>query len=392
MKDSRLRQISQLRLRNWRNFQTVDVALRDRTFIVGPNASGKSNLLDAIRFLRDLVRDGGGLQAAIAQRGGLSKIRCLAARAQPDVEIEVEIDGGREHFWRYALGIRTPKGKKGEPELTHERVWRGGEKLLERPTDDDRDDPRRLTQTHLEQINANLEFRAVADFLAAISYRHLVPQVVRSPGISVTQPFEQEAFGSRFVESVLQTAKRTRDARLKRIENALKQAVPQLRGLKVIRDEKDGTSHLEAVYEHWRPHGARQREDQFSDGTLRMIALFWSLLDGESPLLLEEPELSLHQEIVDQLPSLIHKVRSGSSSGRGRQVLITTHNFKMLEDRGVAPEEVLILEPSPEGTAVRLAAEEKTIEALVSAGIPVGEAVAPLSRPATLEQLSHAFR
>ncbi|MCC6394681.1 MAG: AAA family ATPase, partial [Bryobacterales bacterium] len=47
--------ISQLVLRNWRNFRTVDVRLTDRVFIVGPNASGKSNLLDSIRFLRDIA-------------------------------------------------------------------------------------------------------------------------------------------------------------------------------------------------------------------------------------------------------------------------------------------------------------------------------------------------
>ena len=380
--------ISQLTLRNWRNFQTVSVVLRERMFIVGPNASGKSNLLDAIRFLRDVARDGGGLQAAITQRGGLSKIRCLSARAKPDVEIDVELTSAKGPTWRYALGIQTPKRGKGDPSLTHERVWRDRQNLLERPTREDHEDLRRLTQTHLEQINANVEFRDIADFFAAITYRHLVPQLVRSPGISVAEPVEQEAFGSRFIESVLNTSSRTREARLRRIESALKQAVPQLRQFKVIRDPKDGMSHLEAMYDHWRPHGARQREDQFSDGTLRMIALFWALLDGDAPLLLEEPEISLHEEIIDQLPALIHKLRSGS---RSRQVLITTHSFKMLGDEGVAPEEILILEPSPEGTKAFIASTDQNVEALVQAGIPVGEAIEPLTRPSSLSRLSHAF-
>jgi len=41
-----------------------------------------------------------------------------------------------------------------------------------------------------------------------------------------------------------------------------------------------------------------------SDGTIRLIGLFWSLLEGDAPLLLEEPELSLHSEIVKRLPAL----------------------------------------------------------------------------------------
>ncbi len=42
--------ITRLKLENWRNFTDVDIPLSDRAFIIGPNASGKSNLLDAIRI------------------------------------------------------------------------------------------------------------------------------------------------------------------------------------------------------------------------------------------------------------------------------------------------------------------------------------------------------
>ncbi|HEC14719.1 MAG TPA: chromosome segregation protein SMC, partial [Rhodospirillales bacterium] len=45
--------VLRLSLENWRNFRKVDVPLQQRVFIAGPNASGKSNLLDAIRFLQD---------------------------------------------------------------------------------------------------------------------------------------------------------------------------------------------------------------------------------------------------------------------------------------------------------------------------------------------------
>lgn len=73
--------ISNLKLKNWRNFTDVDVDLQRRQFIVGPNASGKSNLLDVFRFLHDIAKQrGGGLQEAIEKRGGMSKIRCLSAR------------------------------------------------------------------------------------------------------------------------------------------------------------------------------------------------------------------------------------------------------------------------------------------------------------------------
>ncbi|TEU15991.1 MAG: chromosome segregation protein SMC, partial [Anaerolineales bacterium] len=52
---------SRIKLENWRNFQEADVPLQNRVFLVGANASGKSNFLDAFRFLRDIVMPGGGL-------------------------------------------------------------------------------------------------------------------------------------------------------------------------------------------------------------------------------------------------------------------------------------------------------------------------------------------
>lgn len=105
--------ISHLTLKNWRNFRVVDVSLGRRVFLVGPNASGKSNLLDIFRFLRDIVKPGGGLQKSISERGGISKIRCLLARGNPLIEIEVQLSdpSDKDIVWKYAIGIKqVPRG------------------------------------------------------------------------------------------------------------------------------------------------------------------------------------------------------------------------------------------------------------------------------------------
>ena len=84
--------VRRLKLTNWRNFREVDIALQEVTYIVGANATGKSNLLDVFRFLRDVCNpDGGGLQAAIKERQGFQKLRCLHARKVSHVGIEVEL-------------------------------------------------------------------------------------------------------------------------------------------------------------------------------------------------------------------------------------------------------------------------------------------------------------
>lgn len=375
--------ISQLVLRNWRNFRTVDVRLTDRVFIVGPNASGKSNLLDSIRFLRDIAKPGGGLQRAITQRGGLSKIRCLAARRDPDVEIEVNLtESDTQPVWRYALGITQQVRGYRQPLLRYERVWRGNKQILDRPDKDDRRDDLRLTQTHLEQISANADFREIARFFESIRYLHLVPQLLRHPEAFQGPAPEEDPFGRNFLEVVAKTGEKTRKSRLRKIEAALREAVPQLKNLTDTKDES-GVPHLEAMYEHWRPNAGRQREDQFSDGTLRLIGLFWSLLDGDSPLLLEEPELSLHAKIVSKLPGLFHRLQRH----RKRQIFVSTHSWDMLSEKGIGGEEVLMLTPDPEGTRVELPSNVKEARSLLEAGFSVAEVVLPRTAPEGLVQL-----
>lgn len=70
--DGHISRITRLELENWRNFRRVDIQTEGRVFLVGPNASGKSNLLDVNRFLRDIVAVGGGFRAAVERRGGVS--------------------------------------------------------------------------------------------------------------------------------------------------------------------------------------------------------------------------------------------------------------------------------------------------------------------------------
>ena len=377
--------VKHLTLRNWRNFESVDVELSDRVFIAGPNASGKSNLLDVFRFLRDVAKPGGGLQRAVADRGGISKLRCLAARRYPDIEIEVKLAPNLESpvTWTYALGIKQEARGYRQPFLAYERVYRnGGAIVVDRPEKADRRDPLRLTQTYLEQISANQKFRDIARFLESTLYLHLVPQLLRHPEAFPGPGLPGDPFGRNFMDRLARTTERIRRSRLRKIESVLTVAVPQVKNLTYVTDEA-GIPHLEAMYEHWRAKGAKQREDQFSDGTLRLVGLLWSLLEGDSLLLLEEPELSLNPGIVRRLPSLIHRLQRQ----RERQVIITTHSPDLLSDLGIGGEEVLLLLPEETGTRVELASSNAQIRALLESGISIGDAALPKTIPSTLEQL-----
>ena len=373
--------ITRIELKNWKNFVNVDVECTRRVFLIGPNASGKSNFLDALRFLKDTAQL--GLERAVELRGGMKSIRCVNARKHPNVAISVTLD----EAWRYSLTFGSDKGRNS-PLVMEESVhcFNNGDtrEILHRPDRDDQEDPLRLTQTALQQVIANRDFRDIPDFLSTIQYRHILPQLVREPKAFSPAPVSNDPFGRDLVSTIWKTPERTRNARLKKINEALRIAVPYLKNLSV-KQNSDGVPHFEANYEYWRPNDVYRSESDFSDGTLRLIALLWSLLDTSGPLLLEEPELSLHEEIVAQLPTLFARLDRDRKKA-ARQIFVTTHSESMLRDPGIGPGEVLRLEPGAEGVAVLPPTEEEKI-LMTEGGLSAADVLLPKTRPADIQRL-----
>jgi len=365
-----------LQMVHWRNFQgQVDISLAPRVFLLGPNASGKSNILDALRFLRDTADK--GLQAAINSRGGMGAIRSLHARRPPGFTLAITV-GNKTQLsqWKYSLQVRNHP-QKHIPEVVAESVTDPqGNQVLRRPTQEDKADPDRLRQTHLEQVVANQCFRPLTEFLTSIRYLHIVPQLMRDLQHSAGR--RNDPFGGDFLETIATTPQRTRDARLRKISTALKIAIPQLEDLTLEQDE-GGHWHLQVRFDHWRKSPAKQDERAFSDGTLRLIGLLWSLAEKGGPLLLEEPELGLHTALVRRLPSLMARLYRRSP----RQLLITTHAPDLLNDPGIGLDEVHLLKPGHQGTEIVPAMDHQPTASLCSGDgqLSLGEILMPAVAP-----------
>lgn len=383
--------VTRLNLKNWRNFRTVDVPLAPRCYVIGANASGKSNLLDVFRFLRTVAqREGGGLQKAIKDRLGMSKLRSLHARRDPEIRIEVDLVDALEAgapTWRYVLAFRSEGKGQQRVLVSEERVELEGRLVIERPSAEDRGDDERLTQTYLEQTNNNQEFRSLAEFFEATTYLHLVPQLLKhadeigSPRVAAGH----DPFGQGLLQRIARTDAKSRKARLRRINAALGQAVPLFSELRFEQDNVTGLWHLEANFKHWRVNGAWQREDQFSDGTLRLIGLLWALQEGDGVLLLEEPELSLNDAIVGHIPLLIDRVlRDRKKGALGRQVLVSTHSESLLSEVDAASS-VLLIEPGPNGSTVRTPNESERQS--LKHGLNPAEVLLPLTRAPGLDRI-----
>ncbi len=200
--------ITSITLKNWKNFQDVHVDLGKRVFLIGPNACGKSNFLDAFRFLQDVSMI--GLGQALAKRGGIARIRCLAARRDSDVAIHVTLD----NIWEYQLVLGGTKTKplkvikeivRRNTSADNTPAWKT---ILDRPDADDVEDLARLTQTSLEQVIANQQFRDIPEFFKSIVYRHILPQAVRDNKSFSNMPLQNDPFGRDFVLQVWNTPKK----------------------------------------------------------------------------------------------------------------------------------------------------------------------------------------
>lgn len=373
-----------VRASNWRNFKSLDYEVGDRLFVVGPNASGKSNLLDFFRFIGDIASPGGGLTTALDSRGGLSKVRSLFARnhRKGQLEIDVSLSDGDDR-WRYQLSVKGEKGGRNRPVVAKEEVVKNGKTLLSRPDASDEVDPERLTQTHLEQIAANQEFRVLAEYFAKVRYFHLVPQLIRDPGrvqISAGDPY-----GGDFIAQMNAVATRTKSAWFRRMQTALQAAVPEFETLKLEVDAA-GKPHLVAGYRNWRSQLVHQSEADFSDGTLRLIGLLWTLVSTPSSggaLILEEPELSLNSSIVRTLPTVL----ATAQRDRRMQVLLSTHAPEILDDEGVSASEVLVLQVTGDGTVATLLSDMDGVSDELEAELPFSDIVDSLISPQDLSGL-----
>jgi len=105
---------------------------------------------------------------------------------------------------------------------------------------------------------------------------------------------------------------------------------------------------------------------------------------GSGPLLLEEPALSLHSEVVRFIPQMFARIQRRS----GRQVFISTHSPDLLRDDGIGLDEVLLLQPATNGTSIATASQFEDIKALLEGGLSLADAVIPQTRPEKVPRLA----
>src|SRR6266705_2534085 len=107
--------ITRLQVRNFKSLREIDLSLGPLNVLVGPNMSGKSNILDVFRFLYQVFfpeANAQGISYAVAQRGGISEVVWKGGDTRLiTIVLEAIDDADPSRTYRYSLELISGPGK-----------------------------------------------------------------------------------------------------------------------------------------------------------------------------------------------------------------------------------------------------------------------------------------
>jgi predicted ATPase len=365
--------LRRVRIKGYKSIAFCDVPLHPLTILVGRNGSGKSNFLDALAFLRDVMDT--NLSDAVKRRGGWSSIVCRTAKVS-GIEFEVEVEF---EFLTYVSGSESSQVVKGSavalyrlhlnaegstlPKITHEAL-------------EVRCQPE-LLQAGFEVVNGVIERWSSApnkssplDLPRSLQLldvvrtdRPLLGQIGSPPFIRLSDGLRYMGFYNFHPDSMRRLQKPSHGSLLEQDGSNLASAIE---GLKEIKEESLGRirDYLALINEDLKgfdvatygeyetvcfdlkvatqTHPLRFDASSMSDGTLRALAALVAafqihLPTGPTVVGIEEPETALHPAAMRALVDAMDEATART------QVLLTTHSADLLSGRDITPGQVLVV-------------------------------------------------
>jgi predicted ATPase len=351
------RLLLRIKLENLLSFgpDTTPLELENLNILIGPNAAGKSNLIEALSLIRALpvsaassnmdlggvVRRGGGVNEWVWKGGG---------NLEP-VSIDVVVNNPKGKRLRHRLSLR----RDGQGfRVGRERIENEG------PNNGSTDSYYRfIPGTHpvSDTLGVRVRFKGVSTEHSILAQRRdpeKYPEITYLAEVyEKIRVYREWAFGRNTVFREPQKADMRSDRLeedfsnlglfLSRLRKTPKTKAAILDGLK---DLYEGVSDFEPVVEGGTVQVFFSEGDfsvpatRLSDGTLRYLCLLAILCDPEPPPLIciEEPELGLHPDILPKLADLLVQ------ASQRTQLIVTTHSDILVDAMTERPEAVVVCE------------------------------------------------
>jgi predicted ATPase len=339
--------LKRIKAAGFKSLGEVEIDLPRMTVLFGPNAAGKSNLLDAIqalsrigtsRTLSDALSEpirGYPIEALGFPQGGLAE---LLSRKSAEFSLEADLEIGRDRYrYRVAVEIQPGSGslavrdeylavlgKRGDPKgnPSIERVDSQLRVRRKSKPAHPRQEPIGLNHSLLSDPRlGGVEYRAIERCRNELSGWRTYYLDPRAAMRSARPPADVRDIGL-MGEDIAPFLYRLRAENSKHFDAArrtLRSLVPNVEDLTVDLDKRRGTLDIQV-----RQSGIDFSSRIVSEGTLRVLALCAIAVNPWSGSLLafEEPENGVHPRRLE----LIAQLLSSLAIERGKQLIVTTHS------------------------------------------------------------------
>jgi len=325
--------LKKLKVHNFKSLVNFEIKF-DKQFqaIIGPNNSGKTNIIDALNFLSKLTKNL-ELSNVIKREQGFNRLLHYNAKEKV-IRFEIEIESNNNTYF-YELEFSIDYILKEKLLLNKEIQLEGFEgkgKAFDSIENDFKEftlNARNLALNQLWDIERYPIIREFSKILQSFKTYMFIPSMMREPTIA-RKEIDPEQYGEKIVQvlhSILTTERNTYEE----IVEIMKSVFDEITDINSPIDDK-GLINIEILEK-----GFDKEFDinQISDGTLRFLA-FLTIIHLQkkfSIFCFEEPELYFHPYLLDKLIALLKDLNI--------QVIITTHSPQILNL--LEPEDLIII-------------------------------------------------
>jgi predicted ATPase len=339
--------ISKIRIQNFKSLRNMEVELGLTNVLVGPNMSGKSNFIDAFRFLVDLLIPGAGIQGlgnAMTKRNGFQEV---AWKGEASNMIAFTLDGtimkkgGGLLKWRYDLEILGER-RYGNVNVQREELtlFKSDGPLLLVATEQGRRVLNGANRAVISQIQdtgrlaleyefPDWEGNDIRTSIASSRFYRLIPPSMRQANPSAAAQVLSE-FGDNLASWLLLLQTRHGE-QFRRIVNVCREVFPDVQDV-LSWPTPQSTVYLASREKHL---DSPTTVWQMSDGELCFIALVSLILApaelGSALYCIEEPENYLHPRLLIVLADLLKQVQMELGSEKSGQLIISTHSPQLID-------------------------------------------------------------
>ncbi|MBV8116576.1 MAG: AAA family ATPase [Candidatus Eremiobacteraeota bacterium] len=333
--------IDRVRLTNYKSIAKADVRLGPLTLLVGLNGSGKSNFLDAMRFVSDALN--APLDYAFRERGGLNDVR-RRSDGHPThfgIRLDFTLPSGTRGTYSFKIGSRKEGNYSVDTEecILHPQSFpalqvryktlSGKVQFLENAPPVARD------RLYLVNVSGLTHFEEAFNTLKNLRFYNLNPEAIRDFQPASTDPYLLRDGAN--ITTVLRRIENDDPKSHALIVQYLSAIVPQIQDVSVATIGKGSLGKLETLAFKQQVSARKAlwpfAANSMSDGTLRAVGILVALFqDDESShnelaaIGIEEPEVAVHPGALNTIFSAILR------ASERRQIIVTSHSPDLLDD------------------------------------------------------------